>query len=518
MKLYIDHCMKLSEEPNMKLLNKLYNLEVSEDEVVVSNCDLQDISTSPFLNALHEHKIIAILDFSHNLLGNTTMEKLQQIFASSHKYRGLTLDLHCNQFGPSALFQICECPELFSRLEVLNLSQNRLTDSCGSYLSTILENCKALYRLNIEQCCLTSRTVQKIADALNVGSVLSELCIGRNNPISGNAMGNLLAKLATLKRFSELDLNGVKLSKLSIDGLCQLAKSSSLSGLMLGGTSIGTDAAMRLTDALSSGPQELVKLDLSSCGLISHGFSKICENIALIGCVLELNLGGNSIKQEGIDALVSFIKNPECALKVLVLNKCHLGLAGTLRILQALAGNESLEELNLSENADFDNKSSLQYDIVTQESPKSSLENHNIVSMPVKTSAPEETETTQQGLCDVNSGLNDLEVADSEDKTMSDRPALSDCNEYSTRSYGRDSLLDCQLVQDLSTAICMIRQLQLLDLSCNGFSVEEIEILYSAWSSSSRYDGSVQKHVKEQIVHFSAGGKRCCGVSSCCRR
>jgi len=41
-------------------------------------------------------------------------------------------------------------------------------------------------------------------------------------------------------RFSELSLNGLKLSKPVVDSLCQLAKTSCLSGLMLGGTGIGT--------------------------------------------------------------------------------------------------------------------------------------------------------------------------------------------------------------------------------------------------------------------------------------
>lgn len=41
------------------------------------------------------------------LIGNETMEKIQQIFNSStQKYGGLTLDLHCNRFGPTALFQV----------------------------------------------------------------------------------------------------------------------------------------------------------------------------------------------------------------------------------------------------------------------------------------------------------------------------------------------------------------------------------------------------------------------------
>lgn len=41
------------------------------------------------------------------LLGNGTMEKLKQLFASSSQmYGALTLDLHCNRFGPTTLFQV----------------------------------------------------------------------------------------------------------------------------------------------------------------------------------------------------------------------------------------------------------------------------------------------------------------------------------------------------------------------------------------------------------------------------
>lgn len=102
MKLYIDYCEKKSEIPNSKLLKKLYNLEVrtlqirihssvqfldvyvhfepedpiiifehqvSEDEIIVSDCGLQDVSISPFIDALCEHRTVAMLDVSHNALG-----------------------------------------------------------------------------------------------------------------------------------------------------------------------------------------------------------------------------------------------------------------------------------------------------------------------------------------------------------------------------------------------------------------------------------------------------------------
>ena len=43
--------------------------QVSEDEIILSDCGLQDLSISPLLEALRSHKTIAMLDLSHNMLG-----------------------------------------------------------------------------------------------------------------------------------------------------------------------------------------------------------------------------------------------------------------------------------------------------------------------------------------------------------------------------------------------------------------------------------------------------------------
>lgn len=501
MKIYLDSCKELSEPPNLKLLKKLYNLEVSEDEVVVSDCELQDVSITPLLNALQAHKTVAVLDLSHNSLGNGTVEKLQQVLtSSSQRYGSLILDLHCNRFGPTALFQICECPVLFARLEVLNISGNRLTDACGSYLSTILKSCKALYSLNIERCSITSRTIQKVADSLDSESVLSQICLGYNNPISANAIVNLLSKLTTLKRFSELNLNGLKLSKPAVDSLCQLAENVCLSTLMLGDTFIGTDGALELTKSLSNGTQELLKLDLSSCGLTSNYIVRLNAETSLITGITELNLGGNLILEEGGSELVAVLKNPQCSLKVLVLSNCHLGLLGILLILQALSDSCPLEELNLSANADLDKHHTPPYDSTVPESPKPVQTNEDICNSSVKTDC------------------NQLEAADSEDDQIRIETAVSGPSNSCMSSCHKNPYdQEIQLVQDLSTAIGLAKHLKLLDLSMNGFSLETAETLYSAWSKGSRA-GLAQRHIQDKIVHLSVLGHKCCGVKSCCRK
>nr|CAB3451284.1 unnamed protein product [Digitaria exilis] len=502
MKLYVDCCTKFSEAPNKKLLTKLYNLEVSEDEVIVSDCGLQDLSITPFLDALKSHKTIAVLDLSHNSLGNQTIERLQHIFASSSQtYGGLTLDLHCNRFGPTALFQICECAVMTDRLEVLNLSGNRLTDACSSYLFTILQKCKALYSLNVEQCSITSRTVQKMADALHEGSVLSHLSLGKNKPISGNTMVNLLSKLASLTRFSELSLTGIKLNKLMVDKLCLLAQSSCLSGFLLGGTSIGPVETIRLTHTLSCTSQDLLRLELSNCGLTAPDFTQICANLTLIN-ILDLNLGGNSINLEGCDAIQAMLVNPQCSIRSLTLDRCNLGLAGILCIIQALSGNDQLEELHLAENT---NLALMQYEDMQEVSTGTEKQCNN----------PETSNAIAQGSLD----LENMQVADSEDEAENENHcAVSGPHRSCASSSQKNSYSSCQIIQELAEALISAKQLKALDLSRNGLSDEAIQSLYSAWASVPRGDGMARKHVNKDVVHFSVDAMRCCGVKPCCRR
>ncbi|CAL0330027.1 unnamed protein product [Lupinus luteus] len=502
-KMYTDCCKELSEMPNMKVLKKLYNLEVSDDEIVVSECDLHDLSITPLINALHSHQAFAMLDLSHNLLGNGTMEKLQKVFtASGQSYCDLTLDLHCNRFGPTALFQICECPVLFARLEVLNISGNRLTDACGSYLSTILKRCTALCSLNVENCCITSKTIQKIADALDSRSVLTHLCIGNNSPVSGNAIVNLLSKLSTLERFSELNLHGLKLGKPVIGALCQLAESLTLSGLILGGTGIGTEGVMQLAKSLLKGTEELVKLDLSYCGLTSNFALNISVN--LFWSILELNLEGNPIMREGSNTLFSLLMNPQCCLKVLVLRKCQLGLTGALHIIEALAENCCLEELNLAANSVPNELTALQCHTSVQ-------------GCSLKQEQKADTLKVDENQEFLYSDYDQLEVADSEELPVRVEAAASGIDDSCASSYKKNSSSpECHFTQQFSVAIAKAKNLQLLDLSDNDFSAQAAETFYSSWTTLRPL--SSQKHITKCIIHFSTKENKCCRVKPCCKK
>ncbi|KAI4383517.1 hypothetical protein MLD38_009348 [Melastoma candidum] len=492
-KLYVESCDTMSEPRSMKLLKKLYNLEVSEDEVIVSDCELQDVSVVPLLNSLHAHGTVTMLNLSHNTLGNGAMEKLVQGLSSGKNYGDLTLDLHCNRFGPTALCHICESSVMCSRLVVLNISGNRLTDACGSFISSILKNCKALYNLNIEKCSISSRTVQKISDALDSGSSLQQLYIGYNDLISSIAIIHLLSKLTTLIGFSELSLNGLKLSKAVVDSLCQMCKSLSLSVLMLGGTNIGNEEALQLSESVNHGCQELAKFDLSACALTSEYL--LSENaLILLRGILELDLGGNNFAQEGSVALALILMHPDCCVRVLNLSSCQLGMSGVLQVIEALSGNDSLKELNVANNV-----------------YKDELNAPDIKAL-VQQANAQDMDTEQPRECATNCECCELEVADSEDgPTMADPNAAVSC----TSSYDRTRASESPFTDKLAVAIKMAKHLECLDLSGNSISSTASGSLYAAWLCSR---ASARRHVKGATVHFCCAGRKLCQMKPCCKR
>ncbi|GMI77995.1 BRUSHY1, TONSOKU, MGOUN3 [Hibiscus trionum] len=188
--------------------------------------------------------------------------------------------------------------------------------------------------------------------------------------------------------------------------------------------------------------------------------------------------------KQGGNALTSLLMNPQCCLKVLNLNKCRLGISGILQLVHALAENESLEELNLARNADMDKQLEIKDAKPTNRSSESLQPSHTVSD------------------CELDTNCNKLEVADSEDDETRVETAASGLNDCCASSCQRNSALECQHIQKLSVAIGMAKQLQMLDLSDNGLSVQASEALYNAWSSGSRA-GLPWRHIEDRIVHFS---------------
>lgn len=214
--------------------------------------------------------------------------------------------------------------------------------------------------------------------------------------------------------------------------------------------------------------------------------------------------------------MASLLKNPHCCLRVLGLNKCQLGVHSLLRILEALAENCALEELNLAANTCSSEVNS--FSLNFNGSSNSLYADLNSANSSIKASASDDADGVPEELCALDPEGDQLEVADSEDDEVSTKPSGSGIHGHCTSFSQNDSSnMKSRFIQELSRAISGAKQLQKLDLSDNGFSQQDAETLYHAWSSSLKASVAA-RHIEGNIIHLKLQGNNCCGLKPCCRK
>lgn len=77
------------------------------------------------------------------------------------------------------------------------------------------------------------------------------------------------------------------------------------------------DGMLKLMQSLSTESQEL-KLDVSSCGLTPDCIVRLNAEVSVFNSIVELDLGGNQLKQEVCFTLLLFITSVPCCLCVLL--------------------------------------------------------------------------------------------------------------------------------------------------------------------------------------------------------
>ncbi|KAI3740613.1 hypothetical protein L2E82_31082 [Cichorium intybus] len=250
-------------------------------------------------------------------------------------------------------------------------------------------------------------------------------------------------------------------------------------------------------DSWNNENREVVKIDLSGCLVTSAYVIKLETNAFWINGVLELNLRGNPLMEKCASALASLLKNPHCCLKTLILTKCQLGLHDILTILQALANNTSIEELDLSENVHQEEVNKSQHESV--------LVNADYTDMEVANSED-----------DANEPKVKVKVNTSSSQSM---PSLdgSCVSSFENDLYESKSKSKSTYVQELSYAVSRAKRVRLLELSGKEFSEEAGETLYGGWSTDSR-GGLTKKYVEGSIIHLSVEPYQCCNIKPCCTR
>uniref|UniRef100_W5L3G9 Uncharacterized protein n=1 Tax=Astyanax mexicanus TaxID=7994 RepID=W5L3G9_ASTMX len=185
-----------------------------------------------------------------------------------------------------------------SKLVELNLSKNRrLEDSGVMYLCDGLrnKNCK-LPKLRLEDCDLTEESCAYLAEVLKSGnSKLTELHLSKNKGLKDS---------------------GVK----------------------------------KLCEGLKHGNCKLQILRLEKCDLTERSCADLASVLTSENSLIELNLSKNWLLDSGVESLCEGLKDKNCKLQRLRLDKCGLKEESCADLSSVLTSENSLIELNLSKN------------------------------------------------------------------------------------------------------------------------------------------------------------------------
>ncbi|KAM9772479.1 NACHT, LRR and PYD domains-containing protein 12-like isoform 2-T2 [Syngnathus typhle] len=318
----------------------------------LKKCNLSKKSCKALASVLSSPGSLRALGLGDNDLGDDGLEALAAGLAKPQcTLQVLTLwSCKLSKKSCEALASVLSSP---GSLRKLDLTWNDLCDDGLEALAAGLANPQcALQVLDLWDCELSKKSCEALASVLSSPGSLRELDLGHND-LGDDGLEALAAGLAKPQcALQVLGLDHCKLSKKSCEALASVLRSPcSLRELDLSANDLGDDGMEALAAGLAKPQCTLQVLGLKKCKLSK----KSCEALASVlssPCSLrELDLSGNILRDDGLEALAAELAKPQCALQVLGLKKCNLSQKSCEALAKALRSNPShLQELNLVDN------------------------------------------------------------------------------------------------------------------------------------------------------------------------
>ncbi|XP_051865752.1 ribonuclease inhibitor-like isoform X3 [Pristis pectinata] len=120
--------------------------------------------------------------------------------------------------------------------------------------------------------------------------------------------------------------------------------------LDLGWNKLGDSGVKLVSEALRNLECKIDKLCLWCVGLTAAGVVDLASAVSTNRSLTELDLGGNKLGDSGVKLVSEALKNPECKIHKLGLQRAGLTAVGVVDLISALSTNRSVTELDLDDN------------------------------------------------------------------------------------------------------------------------------------------------------------------------
>uniref|UniRef100_A0A803TQ17 Uncharacterized protein n=1 Tax=Anolis carolinensis TaxID=28377 RepID=A0A803TQ17_ANOCA len=159
-------------------------------------------------------------------------------------------------------------------------------------------------------------------------------------------------KSCSAVELSALELNRCGLTVSTCKDLSSVvAANVSLTSLDLSENPLGDCGVTELCQGLLDSHCQLQSLQLHGCHLTAAACEPLSAVLASKPSLVELNLGGNPLGDPGIHIFCKGMKNPQCGLQRLKLHQCSLTGAACMDLASVLETGPTLMELNLGDNS-----------------------------------------------------------------------------------------------------------------------------------------------------------------------
>lgn len=305
---------------SLKLMTPHFN-HVSKLRILnLSNCGLTGDDTAVLGESLHYIPKLQVLDLSWNNNLGGTLSRLLQNLVDNGELKSLSLT-ECSLTAED-IQSLAPVIGKMSRLEILDLSENKEVGSKIKNLTEELKHCSCLGVLKLRSTGLHRDSVQYLSSAFQYWPYLRKLDLSCNKA-AGGGFGESAACLTSFKQLQLLDIHQCCLSEDDVAALTQVIPLlSNLQVLDMSSNKTVGLSPEHLFSRLRFLPK-LKSVNVSNCMLKKESFAGLAEATRYLTDLQTLDLSWNKCVGGNLKLLTETLSNANF-LQSLLLSSCNL--------------------------------------------------------------------------------------------------------------------------------------------------------------------------------------------------
>ena len=343
---------KMTKDLNESIcvFNKDEIIELTKARYKDIGIDIRENMVYKFIDYCNAKCQNRVVDLSECYLGLNSIQFISKIIYNSDRIS--RLNLMKNNLGDKGVEILINSIQNSMSLISLNITSNAITYKGGKIIFNQLKEQQSIIDLNISSIEGTNRNRMTAVGIKDIESFLKKNIFLETINLSGNSIKDegfiLICKgLDNNNNLINLNISNNDIHSKGLNQGLNFITTCNLYSLNISNNPILDEGLKKITNSLKNF-ENLHKLNISFCNFSFSGFEYLIKALQFIKRIEYLNVSGNNIKSPNFDTIKLCF--PNLGIKYLNMSKCALGNESAYVLGECLNGNESIRNINISEN------------------------------------------------------------------------------------------------------------------------------------------------------------------------